>query len=362
MEILPKNEEYLSRSDNKLVSVSGGPVERDTLSPADHVNGDHAVDRESGSAANAAVMVSSSDAVGLRPLEGAQEQCANDSVTAQRAGLQQSQIDPTFERAQSVYTNPATATDIVPSRPGLSFAPPDVQRHQFQQFRLQTSPQQPNFFPGQPYPLFPPSSFSLFPYPAPYPYTIPPLPPDADPMDPFVGMILADIDHIHKLFTEYAKRVGFAITKSKSSSERTYQLVCKCHGAPRNTRHLPLIKGEELNGKVRHRDLHSRKTGCEWRAKFKMQFNDQWVLIFLGEHNHDMDPNMAIRYAENRQTSEQGIELMKALKKTSATYKEIADVVNATTGSNLLARDVYNRTKEIPRAKPLKRGRPPSSK
>ncbi|KAK9237483.1 hypothetical protein V1525DRAFT_158155 [Lipomyces kononenkoae] len=354
MEILPNNDEYLPRSD-KLGSGSGPPVEQETSS-AEHLSGENSVPPESDTATD--VMVSSSDAVSRRsPPEDAQAQTANSSVTSEhstRAELQPSQFAPTLEPAQRSI-NPGT--EIMPSRPGLSFAPPEVQRHQFQQFRLQPSPQP--YFPAQSYP-FPPSPYQLFPYPPPYPYTIPPLPADADPMDPFVGMILDDIEQIQKLFTEYAKRIGFAITKSKSSSERTYQLMCKCHGAPRNTRHLPLIKGEELNGKVRRRDLHSRKTGCEWRAKFKMQFNDQWVLIFLGEHNHDMDPDMAIRYAENRQTTQQGMDLMKALKKTSATYKEIADVVNATTGSNLLARDVYNRTKDVPRAKPMKRGRPSS--
>ncbi|KAK9243981.1 hypothetical protein V1506DRAFT_461915 [Lipomyces tetrasporus] len=268
--------------------------------------------------------------------------------------LQPSQIDPALKLggppAERVF-------GALPSLPGLSFAPLDVQRRQFQQFQLQKSPQP--FFWAQSYP------FAWTPYrplqqaaPYPYPYTIPPLPPDANPADPFVGMILNDLEHIHNVFTEYAKRVGFAITKAKSSSARTYQLMCKCHGTPRNTRHLPTIKGEELDGKVRRRDLHSRKTGCEWRARFKMQFNDQWVLTYVGEHNHELEPDMAIRYAENRQTSQQGIELMKALKKTSATYKEIAEVVNATTGSNLLARDVYNRTKDVPRARPMKRGRP----
>ncbi|KAK9324700.1 hypothetical protein V1517DRAFT_316620 [Lipomyces orientalis] len=269
--------------------------------------------------------------------------------------LQPSQIDPALKpggpRAERLF-------GALPSLPGLSFAPLDVQRRQFQQFQLQKSPQP--FFWAQSSPFAWTPSYRPFPQPAPYPYpyTIPPLPPDHNPADPFVGMILNDIEHIHNVFTEYAKRVGFAITKAKSSSARTYQLMCKCHGTPRNTRHLPTIKGEELNGKVRRRDLHSRKTGCEWRARFKMQFNDQWVLTYVGEHNHELEPDMAIRYAENRQTTQQGIELMKALKKTSATYKEIAEVVNATTGSNLLARDVYNRTKEVPRARPLKRGRP----
>ncbi|KAK9386382.1 hypothetical protein V1515DRAFT_605367 [Lipomyces mesembrius] len=359
MELLANDEEYPARSD-KSVSGSADSIADESVAdhgtlPVKQVNGER-FGRSEGEADENPTASRSKEA-GLPSVEDAHGQTIAASVTLERntrGELQPSQIDPALEQARP----PAMpAMEAIPSRPGLSFAPLEVQRRQFQQFRLQPSPQP--FFSAQPYP-FASSPFQFFPHPAPYPYTIPPLSPDADPGDPFVGMILTDIEHIHKLFTEYAKRVGFAITKSKSSSERTYQLVCKCHGTPRNTRHLPTIKGEELDGKIRRRDLHSRKTGCEWRAKFKMQFNDQWVLTYLGEHNHEMEPDMATRYAENRQTTEQGIELMKALKKTSATYKEIADVVNATTGSNLLARDVYNRTKDVPRARPMKRGRPSS--
>ncbi|KAK9467214.1 hypothetical protein V1512DRAFT_262219 [Lipomyces arxii] len=179
-------------------------------------------------------------------------------------------------------------------------------------------------------------------------------------LDPYVGMVFLNESEILNVFTDYARRNGFAVTKSKTYSTRTYQVQCKCHGHPQNTRKLPVVRGAcSNNGKVRVRDLRTQRCGCQWRAKFRRQFNDAWVLSDLGhEHNHELSPASATKYPENRQTTEHGMKLMMELKKTTATYQEIANVVNGATGSSLLARDVYNRTRDIPRTEVSKRGRP----
>ncbi|KAK9478970.1 hypothetical protein V1514DRAFT_279552 [Lipomyces japonicus] len=163
-------------------------------------------------------------------------------------------------------------------------------------------------------------------------------------------MIFNDIGHINRYFAAYALQEGFSIKKGHTTSLKTYHVYCKCHGKPKNSRNLPSVVGVEINGKKRVREPRTRLCDCQWQVRFKQQFNEQYVLVkFIDEHTHPMEKEDAILYAENRQTNEQGMQLMRILKQTSATYQEIANVVNSTTGSKLLARDVYNRTRDVPR-------------
>ncbi|KAK9387841.1 hypothetical protein V1515DRAFT_600470, partial [Lipomyces mesembrius] len=83
--------------------------------------------------------------------------------------------------------------------------------------------------------------------------------------------------------------------------------------------------------------LRSILSHCPWRVRFKKQLDGQWVITkLIDEHqSHQLEGINPYAYAENRSLNEEAKQAMLAL---------IADMVNVTHGTHILARDVYNRT------------------
>ncbi|KAK9474526.1 uncharacterized protein V1510DRAFT_351997, partial [Dipodascopsis tothii] len=129
-------------------------------------------------------------------------------------------------------------------------------------------------------------------------------------------------------------------------SQNTYQLDCKCHGKPANKHGLPDQVGETLNGRTRKREQRSRRCNCDWKVKFCRQFNDTWILKeYEPRHNHQIEGVDPTSYPEHRKPSELEISLMRSLKRTSVTNRQISEILHDHFGSNLIPSDVYNWTR-----------------
>ncbi|KAK9389353.1 hypothetical protein V1515DRAFT_595672 [Lipomyces mesembrius] len=72
---------------------------------------------------------------------------------------------------------------------------------------------------------------------------------------------------------------------------------------------------------------------CPWRVCFKKQLDDQRVICELIDehHGHQLEGINPYAYAESRSLNEEA-------------KQAIADMENVTSGTHILARDVYNRT------------------
>ncbi|KAK9328775.1 hypothetical protein V1520DRAFT_370961 [Lipomyces starkeyi] len=125
---------------------------------------------------------------------------------------------------------------------------------------------------------------------------------------------------------QYAISNHFAVKNGwVKNKNNTFLLVCKCSGKVRNTRNLPAVVGTHgENDKTRIQEAR------------------------MGNHRvrgHQLEGINPFAYAENRSLSEQSKQAMVALvRDSSATHAQIADMVNVTYGTQILARDVYNRT------------------
>ncbi|KAK9385069.1 hypothetical protein V1515DRAFT_640803 [Lipomyces mesembrius] len=96
-----------------------------------------------------------------------------------------------------------------------------------------------------------------------------------------------------------------------------------------NTRNLPAVVGTRGdNGMTRHQEGRSILSHCPWRV--------------IDEHQgHQFEGINPYAYAENRSLHEEAKQAVLALvRDSSATHTQIADMVNVTYGTHILARDV----------------------
>ncbi|KAK9245751.1 hypothetical protein V1506DRAFT_566692 [Lipomyces tetrasporus] len=113
------------------------------------------------------------------------------------------------------------------------------------------------------------------------------------------------------------------------------------------------------NGWVKHKDhlfakcsavvgtrgdnIPKHSSHCPWRVRFKKQLDDQWVITeLIDEHQgHPLEGINPYAYAENGSLNEAAKQVVLALvRDSSATHTKIADMVNVTYGTHILARDL----------------------
>ncbi|KAK9243175.1 hypothetical protein V1506DRAFT_555608 [Lipomyces tetrasporus] len=137
------------------------------------------------------------------------------------------------------------------------------------------------------------------------------------------------VDAISNNFAPYEKWLG---------KNKTFLFVRKCSDKVRNTCNLPAVVGTRGdNGMTRHQEARSILSHCPWRVRFKKQLDNRWVITeLIDEHQgHQLEEINPYAYAKTDALNEEAKQAVLAL---------IADMVNVTHGTHLLARDVYNRT------------------
>ncbi|XP_068664549.1 protein FAR1-RELATED SEQUENCE 4-like isoform X2 [Aristolochia californica] len=108
---------------------------------------------------------------------------------------------------------------------------------------------------------------------------------DATNLEPCVGLRFESEEAAYVFYNEYARRVGFGISRKSSRRSRTNrafiagQYVCSRHGFRR-----PNQKANNPRPVMR--------IGCKAMMKVKRMEPGKWVILeFVKEHNHELDPD-----------------------------------------------------------------------